>query len=322
MQSEEIEKLIEFAEHFIAEIHEIGVYRFQRFYERSFHVCDAFFDELHNTGFAHVLELDSVCAGGKFWPFIGTHIHLYIFIDSSVKGVYNSIGRLVTRVGVCLPVVQLDLVAHMQKKINVVGAHSILYPSKMADTSQPCVACRRTLGRLVKPHLPSACPLKKILYCGVCSIRGHSPGTCPNSQAKQLREISIDASSLENVVEEEPLQPIVEVPASEEALRAFVSAFGGKPMICQEQGKKVGRELEENKKRLKSLLKPYGIIVTTPPEDSEIIASVKEMCMRKKKKEIEEKDGKEKDKKALQKSKEGKEVKEGGAAAAAAARRS
>jgi hypothetical protein len=189
----------------------------------------------------------------------------------------------------------------------------------MTDAEPPlCTACRGMLGRLVKPHLPGACPLKKLLYCGVCSIRGHSPGTCPNKDVKQLRDISIDASSLEIPAQEEPLQPVVEVPASEETLRAFVSSFGGKPMICQEQGKKVGRELEENMRRLKSLLKPHGIIVTTPPEDSEIIASVKEMCMRKKKKEIEEKDGKEKDKKALQKSKEVKEGKE----AAAAARRS
>lgn len=48
------------------------------------------------------------------------------------------------------------------------------------------------------------------------------------------------------------------VPETNEAVRAAVVAAGGKPMICQDIGKKNKREITENKKRLLALAKPKG----------------------------------------------------------------
>lgn len=52
--------------------------------------------------------------------------------------------------------------------------------------------------------------------------------------------------------------PITRIPETEEAMRAAVMAAGGKPMICQDVGKKNKREITENKKRLLVLAKPKG----------------------------------------------------------------
>jgi len=76
------------------------------------------------------------------------------------------------------------------------------------------------------------------------------------------------------------MQPIVEVPKVDEAIRAFVTNFGGKPMICQEQGKKAGREMEENLKRLKAVLKPLGLALEHPVEDATLIQRARDACLR------------------------------------------
>jgi hypothetical protein len=55
-----------------------------------------------------------------------------------------------------------------------------------------------------------------------------------------------------------PQKPIMEVPETEEALRAALVAAGVKPMICQEKGKKEKKEIIENKKRLQKVADIYG----------------------------------------------------------------
>jgi hypothetical protein len=56
-----------------------------------------------------------------------------------------------------------------------------------------------------------------------------------------------------------PLPPaILEVPETDEAIRAAVLAAGGKPMICQEKGRVEKKELAENKKRLQKLADAKG----------------------------------------------------------------
>jgi hypothetical protein len=93
-------------------------------------------------------------------------------------------------------------------------------------------------------------------------------------------QADVDGTVLEEKTPEALMQPIVEVPKVEETVRAFVANFGGKPMICQEQGKKAGKELEENLKRLKAILKPVGIALEHPLEDTVLIQAAKEACLR------------------------------------------
>lgn len=42
-----------------------------------------------------------------------------------------------------------------------------------------CDYCRKTLGSLSLPHVNTACPLKKSLYCACCSEKGHTVRNCP-----------------------------------------------------------------------------------------------------------------------------------------------
>lgn len=51
---------------------------------------------------------------------------------------------------------------------------------------------------------------------------------------------------------------LLEVPETDEALRAALVAAGVKPMICQEKGKKENREITENKKRLQKVADRLG----------------------------------------------------------------
>ena len=153
-----------------------------------------------------------------------------------------------------------------------------------------CTQCRPVLGRLVKRHAPDACPLLKGSYCGMCASYGHSPATCPDKLTRQFREPQFLEQLIPyNLLEQygvdtaTPLcgnaaavaQPspdtFLEVPETDEALRAAVLAAGGKPMICQEKGKKENRELTENKKRLQKLADAKGqklIFVSVAPGPS------------------------------------------------------
>lgn len=57
---------------------------------------------------------------------------------------------------------------------------------------------------------------------------------------------------------EEATEWLLEVPETDEALRAALVAAGVKPMICQEKGKKENREITENKKRLQKVADRVG----------------------------------------------------------------
>jgi pyruvate kinase len=58
---------------------------------------------------------------------------------------------------------------------------------------------------------------------------------------------------------------IMEVPETDEALRAALTAAGVKPMICQEKGKKENKEINENKKRLQKVAEQKGYKVVFLP---------------------------------------------------------
>ena len=51
---------------------------------------------------------------------------------------------------------------------------------------------------------------------------------------------------------------LMEVPETDEAVRAALLMVGVKPMICQEKGKKENKELTENKKRLQVVADAAG----------------------------------------------------------------
>jgi hypothetical protein len=141
--------------------------------------------------------------------------------------------------------------------------------------SEKCNKCFPILGRMVKSHLPNACPLLRGSYCGLCAAYGHSPANCPDGVTRAYREPQfveqlIPSSLIEQygIISQSPLPGVpspqkakeflMEIPETDEGLRAALTAAGVKPMICQEKGKKENREITENKKRLQKVADKAG----------------------------------------------------------------
>ena len=97
-------------------------------HKRPLEVGNTLFDELQDSALAHVLELDGTRCPVQLGPAsIGANIDLYVFIDGCIQGVHDGIGGLVSGIGVGLPVEQFDLVAEIEKKIDVGCAHSRMH---------------------------------------------------------------------------------------------------------------------------------------------------------------------------------------------------
>ena len=142
--------------------------------------------------------------------------------------------------------------------------------------SPNCTGCRSILGSLVKGHSVDACPLRRVLYCGLCASYGHSPQGCPDSLTMAYRqphyveqlvppsllsEFGITSSTPLNgspSIKELPEKCIMEVPETEEAIRAAIIAAGEKPMICQQKGIREKKEMTENKKKLQRIADAAG----------------------------------------------------------------
>jgi hypothetical protein len=141
--------------------------------------------------------------------------------------------------------------------------------------AENCRQCAPILGRLVKRHTVDACPLVRGSYCGMCASYGHSPANCPDGVTRAYREPQFVEQLIPSTLMEQygitgrtPLPGIqrperakewlLEVPETDEGLRAALVAAGVKPMICQEKGKKENREINENKKRLQKLADRLG----------------------------------------------------------------
>jgi hypothetical protein len=60
------------------------------------------------------------------------------------------------------------------------------------------------------------------------------------------------------VIPEESSKVIMEIPETEEAIRAALVAHGEKPMICQDKGKREKKEITENKKKLQKIADALG----------------------------------------------------------------
>lgn len=138
-----------------------------------------------------------------------------------------------------------------------------------------CTECYPILGSLTKPHLASSCPLKKAYYCGLCAKYGHSPAMCTQTTGMLYREPQfVEQLVAPSLLAEyqidtctpitgvpfptHPERTIMEVPETEEALRAALTSFGVKPMICQEKGRREQKELTENKKKLQKIADKMG----------------------------------------------------------------
>ena len=131
------------------------------------------------------------------------------------------------------------------------------------------------MGSLTRPHMEDQCPLRKLRYCGICAVYGHNEHNCPDEDAMLEREplyleqlIPPSLAIEYNIQTRTPLtirpmlkapqKPVMEVPETEEAIRAALVAAGEKPMICQQKGRLGGKELVENKKRLQKIADIYG----------------------------------------------------------------
>lgn len=145
-----------------------------------------------------------------------------------------------------------------------------------------CSHCKSFFGSLARRHQVEACPLKRGSYCGLCATYGHSPAECPDVALDPFREPQfveqlVPSSLLEmwGIESRTPLSSAatisaaaaaavtqkeyyMEVPETDEALRAALTAAGVKPMICQEKGKKRKTELQENKRRLQKVAEAHG----------------------------------------------------------------
>jgi hypothetical protein len=141
--------------------------------------------------------------------------------------------------------------------------------------TEKCRQCLTVLGKLVKPHTTESCPLIKSSYCGLCASYGHTQMGCPDLLTQAFREPQyleqlVAPSLLEQygitsrtIIPSCPItavkgEHLMEIPETEDALRAALVAAGVKPMICQEKGKKENKELIENKKRLQRVADKLG----------------------------------------------------------------
>ena len=109
----------------------------------------------------------------------------------------------------------------------------------------------------------------------MCAIYGHNEHNCPDQGMRVHREpvfleqLIPAATLMEYEIQSQtplskspairvPQKAILEVPETEEAIRAALVAAGEKPMICQQKGRLGGKEILENKKRLQKVADIYG----------------------------------------------------------------
>lgn len=70
-----------------------------------------------------------------------------------------------------------------------------------------------------------------------------------------------------------PRDVLVCIPETEEAIRAALVAYGEKPMICQEKGRREKKEMTENKKKLQKIVDAAGKKLVYVKDTSTILAA-------------------------------------------------
>ena len=119
---------MEIANHLIAKIHEIRIGWLQLFHQSPLQIGNAFLDELQHHLGIHVLDTNSIIPGSHLGSSVLAHIGLHIFIDNLIQTIEKLVSGLVLGEGMCLPVVELDLLSHVEKKIYIVGTHRGFLP--------------------------------------------------------------------------------------------------------------------------------------------------------------------------------------------------
>ena len=131
-----------------------------------------------------------------------------------------------------------------------------------------CKRCVSILGKYAKPHPTNPCPLEKALYCGVCACYGHTPTLCNRAIAMSQNTSKLFEVPLPNIPQCQFTSPI-SVTDADAPVRASLIANGIIPMTCQEKGKKIQRDLIENRKRLIECLNSQGktLLLVTPKKN-------------------------------------------------------
>jgi len=90
-----------------------------------------------------------------------------------------------------------------------------------------------------------------------------------------LAEFNIQSQTplLSSRVPEKPRENIMEVPETEEAIRAALMAAGERPMICQEKGRREKREMMENKKKLQKIADAAGKKLVYVSDSSAVVTA-------------------------------------------------
>lgn len=119
---------MEISNHFIAQIHEIRIGRLQLFHQRPLQIGNTSLDELQHHLGIHILDTNSIIPGSHLGSPVLAHIGLNIFINNLIEAIEKLVSGLVLGEGMRLPVVELDLLSHVEKKIYIVGTHRGLLP--------------------------------------------------------------------------------------------------------------------------------------------------------------------------------------------------
>ena len=129
MESKEIQQLVQLSQHLITDVEQICIGpRIQSFGEIIDQNGDISLDQLHHRFLREIGHFDGVRAGRDPRTSILPHIHFHILVDTLIQSIDNRIGGLVPGVGLGLPVIELDLLTHSEKKIDVAGAHGLMLP--------------------------------------------------------------------------------------------------------------------------------------------------------------------------------------------------
>ena len=88
-------------------------------------MANTILDEFDGHLGIHILQAKAIIPGTHLGPSVLSHIGLHIGIDILIEGFNKVIRGLVLGEGLGLPVIQLNLLSHFEKKIDIVGAHPL-----------------------------------------------------------------------------------------------------------------------------------------------------------------------------------------------------
>jgi len=137
--------LIEISYDFVADICKIGIGAFEGFCKRSLQVCDGILDEFDCSFFSHVANRRRVrrfCYSGAT---IFSHINFYEEVYMFIEFFDEIIGCLVLCVAACLPVVEFQLIAKSEKKVNMLCGHGDWSP--LLERTSKCVTIVRMFSQ-------------------------------------------------------------------------------------------------------------------------------------------------------------------------------